>query len=106
MPWLYLCAPRSLPPLLLDRAQARLHPEHPVASLSDDQINALHASLTSVLDLAVLVDSDSNRFPVDWLFHFRWSGKKPASLNGMPIHFVTVSYWHGRGHFTDIDGTT
>ena len=58
--------------------------------LTDDQIDALHASLGMVLGLAVSVDSDSNRFPVDWLFHFRWSGKKPTSLNGMPIHFVTV----------------
>ena len=69
--------------------------------LTDAQIDALHASLNMVLGLAVSVDSDSSRFPVDWLFHFRWSGKKPTSLNGMPIHFVTVRFGIG-GHILHI----
>ena len=52
--------------------QARIHPEQPVYDLSDEMIGDLHSYLKKVIGLAVEVDSDSTRFPKDWLFHFRY----------------------------------
>ncbi|GAX75543.1 hypothetical protein CEUSTIGMA_g2986.t1 [Chlamydomonas eustigma] len=70
--------------------QARIHPEEAVSSLTSDQAVVLHEKIRFVIDVAVNVDSDAERFPPDWLFHVRWSGKKPVSLGGNPVHFVTV----------------
>jgi formamidopyrimidine-DNA glycosylase len=52
--------------------QARIHPEQPVCDLSDGMIGVLHSDLKKVIGLAVEVDSDSTRFPKDWLFHYRY----------------------------------
>ena len=70
--------------------QSRIHPEQPVSTMTDQQMETLHTSLKGILELAVSVDSDAGRYPKDWLFHFRWSGKKPVSIGGRPVHFVTV----------------
>ena len=37
-----------------------------------------------VIQFAVEVDADCSRFPLEWLFHFRW-GKKVAKVNGKTI---------------------
>lgn len=70
--------------------QARMHPEQPVSDLSQEQVAAVHAALDSVIQLAVSVDADSHKFPRDWLFHYRWTGKKASSINGGRIEFLTV----------------
>jgi DNA-binding GntR family transcriptional regulator len=49
----------------------RLHPEHPVADLGPQQLDALHHHLRLVLQTAVAADADSDKFPADWLFHYR-----------------------------------
>lgn len=73
---------------------AAIHPEQYSNTLSDDQLKKLHKSLIFVCSTAVETQSDSSRFPDDWLFKHRWGkGKKgdPKILpNGAKIEFVTV----------------
>ncbi|XP_023645642.1 formamidopyrimidine-DNA glycosylase isoform X3 [Capsella rubella] len=86
----------TIKPLLLDQGfisgignwiadevlyQARIHPLQTASSLSKEQCEALHTSITEVIQHAVQVSADSKEFPVEWLFHFRW-GKKPGNVNG------------------------
>jgi len=42
----------------------------PLCSLT--QVAALHEALRSVLQTAVSVDADADRFPDDWIFAHRW----------------------------------
>ncbi|XP_022998521.1 formamidopyrimidine-DNA glycosylase isoform X2 [Cucurbita maxima] len=69
--------------------QARIHPNQSAATLSKESCAALHKSIQKVLKRAVDVDAESNNFPEEWLFHFRW-GKKPGKVNGKEIHFITT----------------
>lgn len=50
---------------------ARIFPESPCADLDAAQLDALHAAIRDVLDVAVAADADYTRFPKAWLFHFR-----------------------------------
>ncbi|MBA0749061.1 hypothetical protein Gogos_003024, partial [Gossypium gossypioides] len=65
--------------LLLD--QARIHPLQICSSLSKENCATLHNCIKEVIQYAVEVDADCNRFPCDWLFHFRW-GKKSGKIKG------------------------
>ncbi|XP_038877205.1 formamidopyrimidine-DNA glycosylase isoform X4 [Benincasa hispida] len=69
--------------------QARIHPNQSAATLSKESCAALHKSIQEVLKKAVEVDAESNSFPEEWLFHFRW-GKRPGQVNGKEIHFITT----------------
>ncbi|XP_073002450.1 formamidopyrimidine-DNA glycosylase isoform X2 [Typha latifolia] len=69
--------------------QARIHPLQVAASLSKESCESLHQCIKEVIQYAVEVDADSGRFPVEWLFHFRW-GKKSGKVNGKKIEFITV----------------
>ncbi|XP_068500969.1 formamidopyrimidine-DNA glycosylase isoform X3 [Phaseolus vulgaris] len=60
--------------------QARIHPRQAASSLSDASCSTLYKSIEEVIQLAVEVDADSSRFPLEWLFHFRW-GKKPGKIS-------------------------
>ncbi|KAJ2770309.1 hypothetical protein IWQ56_002213 [Coemansia nantahalensis] len=73
--------------------QSGIHPEHVAAALSRDQTDTLLAQLKHVCTLAVDVNAESERFPRDWLFHYRWAkGKRATPLlpDGRQIAFVTV----------------
>jgi formamidopyrimidine-DNA glycosylase len=72
--------------------QSKIHPASPGNSLSEEQLERLHAAILSVCKHAVSVDADSASFPKTWLFHYRWSkGKEPQKLpNGNKITFETV----------------
>uniref|UniRef100_A0A9I9DGC4 Formamidopyrimidine-DNA glycosylase catalytic domain-containing protein n=1 Tax=Cucumis melo TaxID=3656 RepID=A0A9I9DGC4_CUCME len=59
--------------------QARIHPNQSAATLSKESCAALHKSIQEVLKRAVEVDAESNSFPEEWLFHFRW-GKRPGQV--------------------------
>lgn len=37
------------------------------------QVAALHAAIRDVCHLASEVEADADRFPEDWLFHYRWA---------------------------------
>ncbi|KAM6498351.1 AtMMH-1 [Amanita muscaria] len=78
---------------------ARIHPEQRCNTLTDDQLNALHNHITDVCSTAVAVNADSQQFPENWLFRYRWGkGKKKTDAgtlilpNGEPatIKWVTV----------------
>ncbi|XP_027340724.1 formamidopyrimidine-DNA glycosylase isoform X1 [Abrus precatorius] len=60
--------------------QARIHPRQIASSLSDDSCSTLYKCIKEVIQLAVEVDADCSRFPLEWLFHFRW-GKKPGNIS-------------------------
>ncbi|KAF4387715.1 hypothetical protein G4B88_004042 [Cannabis sativa] len=59
--------------------QARIHPEQPAATLSRECCATLNKCIKEVVRYAVQVDAESSRFPLEWLFHYRW-GKKPGKV--------------------------
>eukprot|EP00250_Pteridium_aquilinum_P009428 c18662_g1_i1 orf=62-1495(+) len=69
--------------------QARIHPEQVASSLSEAECMELHKTIQEVLKLSVDVDADSEQFPKDWIFHYRWN-KKPGEVGGQKISFITV----------------
>ncbi|XP_028779148.1 formamidopyrimidine-DNA glycosylase isoform X2 [Neltuma alba] len=69
--------------------QAKIHPRQTASSLSKENCSALHKCIKEVIQYAVELDADSCRFPLEWLFHFRW-GKKPGEINGKKIDFITA----------------
>uniref|UniRef100_A0A6N2KFS2 Formamidopyrimidine-DNA glycosylase H2TH DNA-binding domain-containing protein n=1 Tax=Salix viminalis TaxID=40686 RepID=A0A6N2KFS2_SALVM len=69
--------------------QARIHPLQIASSLSRESTATLHKSIKEVIQYAVEVDADCDRFPLEWLFHFRW-GKKPGKVNGKEIDFIVA----------------
>ncbi|XP_057458017.1 formamidopyrimidine-DNA glycosylase isoform X2 [Lotus japonicus] len=69
--------------------QARIHPRQVASSLSEENCSTLSKCIREVIQLAVEVDADSCRFPLEWLFHFRW-GKKPGKISGKEIDFITA----------------
>ena len=74
--------------------QARFHPEQYCNDFNDDQIQTLYEAIRYVCQLAVDKLGDSDQFPKDWMFHYRWAkGKKdaPGALpNGEKLAFLTV----------------
>ncbi|MCJ1404420.1 hypothetical protein MMC11_007645, partial [Xylographa trunciseda] len=111
-PWLAdICAKKRIPikALLLDQANvsgignwvgdeimydAKIHPEQYSNTLSAAQIAQLHKSIHYVCSLAVETESDSSKFPEEWLFKHRWGKGKKDSKNQLPngarIVFMTV----------------
>lgn len=69
--------------------QARIHPEQVACSLLEAECLELHKTIQKVLKLSVDVDADSERFPKEWIFHYRWN-KKPGEVSGQKISFITV----------------
>ncbi|XP_044486568.1 formamidopyrimidine-DNA glycosylase isoform X2 [Mangifera indica] len=69
--------------------QARIHPLQISANLSKENCATLLQCIKEVVQNAVEVDADCSRFPLEWLFHFRW-GKKPGKVNGKKIDFITA----------------
>ncbi|XP_017423282.1 formamidopyrimidine-DNA glycosylase isoform X2 [Vigna angularis] len=69
--------------------QAKIHPQQAASSLSDASCSTLYKCIKEVIRLAVEVDADCSRFPLEWLFHFRW-GKKPGKISGKKIDFITA----------------
>lgn len=66
--------------------QARIAPNRPADSLSLAETRALVSALKAILDLAVNAGADSEKYPEDWLFHFRWGGSKGHDqIGGKPI---------------------
>ena len=72
--------------------QARVHPETPSSRLSQAQAAAIHTQLQLIVKTACDAEAESARFPGDWLFHFRWTGKAASrTFDGKPIAFSTVA---------------
>lgn len=62
--------------------QAGIAPKRLAASLNGDEVAALRQAIRSILDHAVGVDADYQKFPEEWLFHHRWGGAKGAEAIG------------------------
>ncbi|KAK0629149.1 Formamidopyrimidine-DNA glycosylase N-terminal domain-containing protein [Bombardia bombarda] len=73
---------------------AKLHPEQYCDDFDDAQIKTLYESIRFVCQLAVDKLGDSDQFPEDWLFNYRWGkGTKGATSrlpNGENLAFLTV----------------
>jgi len=71
--------------------QARLDPRRSGRSLSPAEVKRLRTCLARILDKAVSVDADAERFPRGWLFHRRW-GRDPTArtYRGERIVFDTI----------------
>ncbi|KAK0707547.1 Formamidopyrimidine-DNA glycosylase N-terminal domain-containing protein [Lasiosphaeris hirsuta] len=73
--------------------QAKLHPEQYCNEFSDEQITKLYGAILYVCQLAVDKLGDSDQFPKDWVFHYRWGKgtKGPGHLpSGEKLAFLTV----------------
>ncbi|MDX2064251.1 MAG: DNA-formamidopyrimidine glycosylase family protein [Fimbriimonadaceae bacterium] len=71
--------------------RARIAPMRVANTLSEAEYAALRQAIVEVLDLAVSVDADYQRFPDSWLFHVRWGGGRGAEfLDGQAIVRETV----------------
>ena len=74
--------------------QAKLHPEQYCDDFSDEEIKRLYESIRHVCQFAVDKLGDSDQFPKDWMFHYRWGkGAKGAAAHlpsGERLAFLTV----------------
>jgi formamidopyrimidine-DNA glycosylase len=71
--------------------QAGIRPQRPASDLSKVEIARLRTTLLRVIRRAVAVNADSNRFPLAWLFHYRWGRVKNARTgDGAAIVHDTV----------------
>lgn len=55
---------------------SRIAPARAGGSLSAEEADLLAKNLFSITDLSVNVGANSEDFPKDWLFHYRWGGDK------------------------------
>jgi len=70
--------------------QAEIHPSERAHLLSDEQIRRVFEKLISIIKIACEVNADYKKFPPEWLFHFRWTGKKETEdFHGRRIKFIT-----------------
>ncbi|KAL2017152.1 hypothetical protein VTK56DRAFT_2521 [Thermocarpiscus australiensis] len=73
---------------------ARLHPEQYCDEFSDEQIRRLYESIRHVCQVAVDKLGDSDEFPKDWLFHYRWNKGAKGAVGHLPsgerLAFLTV----------------
>ncbi len=71
--------------------QAGIAPFRPANTLSPNEWEALRTSLLRIMGHAIEVDADYERFPENWLFHFRWGGARGASeIEGQAIERIEV----------------
>jgi formamidopyrimidine-DNA glycosylase len=59
---------------------AGIRPSRHGKDLSLEDCARLHAALERVISLAVEVGADKEKFPTEWLFHYRWGGAKGDEL--------------------------
>ena len=55
---------------------ARMAPKRLGSSLKPGETKKLRRTILKILEQAVEVDADFERFPENWLFHHRWGGKR------------------------------
>lgn len=71
--------------------QAKMSPHHLGSDLTSAQIKSLHKAVLTIVNKAVDVDADYERFPKSWLFHERWGKSKTAKTSrGQKIIHETV----------------
>ncbi|KAL2132096.1 hypothetical protein VTI74DRAFT_4219 [Chaetomium olivicolor] len=74
--------------------QAKLHPEQYCDDFNDEQIKKLYESIRYVCQFAVDKLGDSDEFPKNWLFHYRWGKGSKGAVGHLPsgekLAFLTV----------------
>ncbi|KAL2875007.1 hypothetical protein SGCOL_009851 [Colletotrichum sp. CLE4] len=74
--------------------QSRLHPEQYCDTFDEGEMKRLYEAVRYVCQTAVDKLGDSDAFPDDWLFNYRWGkGSKDAASelpNGEKLAFITV----------------
>jgi len=71
--------------------QAGIDPRRPARTLTPAESSRVRARLRSVVQLAVRVGADSDRFPRTWLFHHRWDHDPLArTARGARLRWETV----------------
>ncbi|TIC95076.1 Formamidopyrimidine-DNA glycosylase [Colletotrichum higginsianum] len=74
--------------------QSRLHPEQYCDTFAEAESRRLYEAVRYVCQTAVDKLGDSDEFPADWLFNYRWGkGSKDAASalpNGEKLAFITV----------------
>lgn len=61
--------------------QSALSPRRKASSLSLPEVSRLRKKMSAILRRAVAVEADYERFPKNWLFHFRWGKQKEAKTS-------------------------
>ena len=59
--------------------QAGIHPDTVVSRLNEKGVESLRTSMQYVLQTAISLQAQSELFPKNWLFHYRWSKGKTKS---------------------------
>ncbi len=62
--------------------QARIAPAREAAGLSTSEVSSLRRAIRRVLDHAVRVSADADRYPDSWLFAHRWGGARGSQRIG------------------------
>lgn len=71
--------------------QAGIDPRRSANQLTPEELERVRRRLGAVVKLAVRVDADKSRFPVNWLFHVRWGKKKDArTAEGNRVVFASI----------------
>ncbi|CAN5542512.1 formamidopyrimidine-DNA glycosylase [soil metagenome] len=71
--------------------QGRIAPLRLASELSPDEVESLRAALRHILDHAISVGADYERFPEEWLFHHRWGGERGSQeIDGRAIQRDTI----------------
>ncbi len=72
--------------------QAKIAPGRLSSGLNSKEVSELHRVIRSVINLAVNVGADSEKYPESWLFTSRWGGKKGKdSIGGRAIVRETIA---------------
>lgn len=72
--------------------QAAIRPDRAGADLSAAEVRRLCTTLHRILQRAVEVEAESDRFPKSWLFHHRWGKKSGArTARGEAIAHTTIA---------------
>lgn len=64
--------------------QAKLHPEQYCDEFNDAQTKKLYESIRYVCQVSVDKLGDSEEFPKDWMFHYRWANRPSAPTSHLP----------------------
>lgn len=76
--------------------QSGIHPETTVSRLNEKGVERLRESMQTVLHVAIAAGAESDKFPKDWLFHYRWGkGKANAEDSSLFGEYHLDRNYHG-----------
>jgi formamidopyrimidine-DNA glycosylase len=71
--------------------QAKIDPRRAAASLTEAEVKGVRSAMKRIVEKAVAVGADDEKFPASWLFHVRWGKAEGAvTLMGDRLAFTTV----------------